>query len=71
MKSILLQIPLFYLGAVALAANLTLVKEYAGTDFFNEWDYYGNYDDKTHGGFYPTPLDNIDTETELAPHKAL
>ena len=27
----------------------SLVKEYSGTSFFNDWDFYGAYDNKTHG----------------------
>lgn len=36
-------------ASVALAANFNLVKEYAGSSFFDEWDYYGHWDDLNNG----------------------
>lgn len=33
----------------ALAANYTLLKDHSGTAFFNDWDFYGNYDNLTNG----------------------
>lgn len=37
------------LASAALAANFNLVKDYSGTDFFNDWTYYGHFDDLNNG----------------------
>ncbi|KAH9022296.1 concanavalin A-like lectin/glucanase domain-containing protein [Lactarius hengduanensis] len=37
------------LPAVIRAAEYGLVKEYAGKNFFDEWDFYGHYDNLTNG----------------------
>ncbi|GJE89028.1 glycoside hydrolase family 16 protein [Phanerochaete sordida] len=47
MRSALLTLLCF--TSAALAANLNLVKEYSGSGFFDEWDYYGHWDDLTNG----------------------
>ena len=46
-----LAIPLastLFAAAPALAAYY-LVKEYSGTNFFDGWEFYGNYDNLTNG----------------------
>ena len=47
MRSTLLALLSF--TSAALAANFNLVKEYSGSGFFDEWDYYGHWDDLTNG----------------------
>jgi len=37
------------LSSVVTAAQYSLVKEYAGAHFFDDWDYYGNFDNLTNG----------------------
>lgn len=49
MKAIVYSLSLLALGQLVLAANLTLVKEYVGKTFFDDWDYDGTYDSTTHG----------------------
>ena len=39
------------LASAALASNLTLVADYAGNGFFDQWQFYGNYDNLTNGVF--------------------
>ena len=34
--------PVLPLATAALAANLTLVKDYSGSTFFDDWDFYGD-----------------------------
>lgn len=36
-------------AATALAANFNLIKEYAGSTFFDDWDYYGHWDNLMNG----------------------
>ena len=47
------------LSSVALAANFSLVADYSGNGFFDEWTFYGNYDNLTNGASplprYPGP----------------
>jgi hypothetical protein len=35
--------------ARGVQASFAPVKTYAGDSFFDDWDYYGNVDDTTHG----------------------
>ena len=63
MKATLSATTLLSLVAAASAANLTLVKTYSGSSFFDDWDFYGDttsgllgpwngsspYDDTTNG----------------------
>lgn len=49
MKSVLLPLTLVSLGQLALASNYTLLKDHSGTAFFDDWDFYGNYDNLTNG----------------------
>lgn len=37
------------LASAAAAAQLNLVKEYAGSTFFDDWDFYGHWDDLNNG----------------------
>ncbi len=34
---------------LALAANYTLLKDHSGNGFFDDWDFFGNYDNLTNG----------------------
>lgn len=49
MASLLLGTVLFCYTLTTLAGSFTLVKEYSGSTFFDDWDYYGNYDNLTGG----------------------
>ncbi|KIP06882.1 glycoside hydrolase family 16 protein [Phlebiopsis gigantea 11061_1 CR5-6] len=37
------------LASAAIAAQLNLIKEYAGSSFFDDWDFYGHWDDLNNG----------------------
>ncbi|KAH9171666.1 concanavalin A-like lectin/glucanase domain-containing protein [Lactarius sanguifluus] len=37
------------LPALVRGTQYVLIKEYAGTNFFNDWDFFGNIDNLTHG----------------------
>ncbi|KAI0696106.1 concanavalin A-like lectin/glucanase domain-containing protein [Cytidiella melzeri] len=49
MKTILSTLTLVSLSQLALAANFTLLKNYSGNGFFDDWDFYGNFDNLTNG----------------------
>lgn len=50
MKAALSLATLLSIAPAALAANFTLVKSYAGSSFFDGWDFVDNYDNTTNGG---------------------
>lgn len=49
MTPLILSIILLCHALVALAGTFSLVKEYSGSGFFDDWDYYGAYDASTYG----------------------
>ncbi|CAL1698331.1 unnamed protein product [Somion occarium] len=63
MKAALSLATLLYLAPAALAANFTLVKQYAGQDFFNDWDFTDNFDNTTNGDINYVPQS---TQPQLA-----
>ena len=48
MKS-LLSLTLLSLTQLALGANFTLLKDHSGNGFFDDWTFFGNYDNLTNG----------------------
>lgn len=39
----------FALPTIVTAVQYNLIKDYAGANFFNDWDFYGNFDNLTNG----------------------
>ncbi|KAJ3531069.1 hypothetical protein NM688_g7628 [Phlebia brevispora] len=55
MKAVLSFTTLLSLGLTAKAANLTLVQEYSGPNFFDKWDFYGDTTAGINGPWNGTP----------------
>ncbi|KAI0092215.1 concanavalin A-like lectin/glucanase domain-containing protein [Irpex rosettiformis] len=49
MKSLFPILTLVSLSRLALAANFTLLRDSSGNGFFDDWTFYGNYDNTTSG----------------------
>ncbi|KAK7688793.1 hypothetical protein QCA50_008333 [Cerrena zonata] len=58
MKAALSLATLLSIAPAALAANLTLVKQYAGSSFFDAWDFVDNFDNTTNGDVQFVPQSN-------------
>ena len=52
MKATLSLATLLSIAPAAFAANFTLVKQYAGSSFFDGWDFVDNYDNTTNGELF-------------------
>lgn len=42
---------LLALAGFTLGANFSLVADYSGNGFFDQWTFYGNFDNLTNGAF--------------------
>ena len=45
------------LACSVLADNFTLVADYSGNGFFDQWQFYGNYDNLTNGALHFSAVD--------------
>lgn len=65
MNAVIRSLSLLALCRLALAANFTLVKDYSGSTFFDDWDFYGYYDNTTSGAYEPNLSHSSGEETRL------
>ena len=49
MKSLLSTLTLLSLTQLAPGANFTLLKDHSGNGFFDDWAFFGNYNNLTNG----------------------